>query len=98
MAGQQNTMHSLAIPDSGIHAVPVWQDASGAVAARLEGGRWHFQHGPIDLVIGADGDTDAVQQAVEAAWQGCCGGLAGLVAQWLDLLRPIELKATTTSV
>ena len=23
----------------------------------LDGGRWHFQHGPIDIVIGADGDA-----------------------------------------
>ena len=40
-----------------------------AARQELSGGRWHFQHGPIDLVIGADGDAGAVQAAHEAAWQ-----------------------------
>ena len=35
----------------------------------LPGGRWHFQHGPIDIVIGADGDAQAVEAAHEAAWK-----------------------------
>ena len=30
---------------------------NGAVRARLGPACWHFQHGPIDLVIGADGDA-----------------------------------------
>ena len=29
----------------------------------LPGRRWHFQHGPMDIVIGADGESDAVGQA-----------------------------------
>ncbi len=41
---------------------------SGATRAKLNAGRWHFQHGPIDLVIGADGDLGAVEAATEAAW------------------------------
>ncbi len=85
-------MHSLASPVSGKHAVPVWQDAGGAVAARLEGGRWHFQHGPIDLVIGVDGEPDAIRQALETAWQGFGGLLAGLVAQLPALRRPVGLS------
>ena len=32
----------------------------GAIRARLPDGRWHFQHGPIDLIIGIDGDATAV--------------------------------------
>ena len=35
----------------------------------LSGNRWHFQHGPIDLVNGADGDSLAVDAAHEDAWQ-----------------------------
>lgn len=35
----------------------------------MDAQRWHFQHGPIDLVIGADGDAAAVASAHEAAWQ-----------------------------
>jgi len=35
----------------------------------LLGNRWHFQHGPIDLIIGADGDSYAIHAAHEASWQ-----------------------------
>ena len=30
--------------------------APGAVAGRLDGDRWHFQHGPIDCIVSADGE------------------------------------------
>ncbi|WP_226954721.1 UPF0280 family protein [Mesopusillimonas faecipullorum] len=79
---------------SGQTAVPVWQHADGAVAARLDGGRWHFQHGPIDLIIGADGDEDAVKQALQAAWQKFTGILTELVAQLPALRRPVVLAST----
>jgi ApbE superfamily uncharacterized protein (UPF0280 family) len=36
---------------------------------RLSGQRWHFQHGPIDLLISADGDAAAVEAAHAAAWE-----------------------------
>ena len=39
-----------------------------AQRARLSDGRWHFQHGPIDIVIGAQGEPVAVKQAHQAAW------------------------------
>ena len=52
----------------------------------LCGGRWHFQHGPIDIVIGADGDAAAVAAANEAAWRRFENVLAELVAE-LPLLR-----------
>lgn len=51
--------------------------------AILPGGRLHLQHGPIDLVIGADGDRDAGFAAAQAAFEGV---LDGLVAE-LELLR-----------
>ncbi|MEY3460845.1 MAG: hypothetical protein RLZZ03_498 [Pseudomonadota bacterium] len=35
----------------------------------LDAQRWHFQHGPIDLVIRADGDAAALASAHAAAWQ-----------------------------
>ena len=35
----------------------------------LDAQRWHFQHGPIDLVIRADGEAAAVAEAHAAAWQ-----------------------------
>ena len=62
----------------------------GAVRARFDDGRWHFQHGPIDLIIGADGDPPAVGRAIEHAWSRFQGVLAELVDE-LELLRlPVQ--------
>ncbi|MCD6732512.1 MAG: UPF0280 family protein [Burkholderiaceae bacterium] len=57
---------------------------------RLPDGRWHLQHGPIDIVIGADGRDDAVQAAHEAAWQRLCRVLDELVAELPSLREPIR--------
>src|SRR5258706_1854546 len=61
-----------------------------AQRAPLSDGRWHFQHGPIDLVIGADGDADAVAAAHAAAWQRFETVLTELVAELPLLRRPIR--------
>jgi ApbE superfamily uncharacterized protein (UPF0280 family) len=56
----------------------------------LSGDRWHFQHGPIDIVSGADGDSGAVRSAHECAWQRFAAVLDELVAE-LPLLRaPVQ--------
>lgn len=52
----------------------------------LSGGRWHFQHGPIDIVIGADGSAAAVAAAHAAAWLRFQTILSELVSE-LPLLR-----------
>lgn len=57
-----------------------------AQRATLSGARQHFTHGPIDLVIGADGANAAVAGAHEAAWARFQSVLAELVAE-LPLLR-----------
>ena len=59
---------------------------TGAVQRRLDGDRWHFQHGPIDCIVSADGDASAVAAAVERAWTRFRPLLAELVAE-LALLR-----------
>jgi uncharacterized protein len=61
----------------------------GARRARLDDGRWHFQHGPIDIVIGADGEPAAVQAAHEAAWSRFEGVLCELVSELPLLRRPV---------
>ncbi len=60
-----------------------------AQRAPLPGNRWHFAHGPIDLVIGADGDAHAVAAAHEAAWRRFENVLAELVAELPLLRRPV---------
>ena len=59
---------------------------TGAVRARFGDGRWHFQHGPIDLVIGVDGDAAAAGLALASAWARFAGVLDELVGE-LTLLR-----------
>jgi len=62
----------------------------GAQRVRLTDGRWHFQHGPIDLIIGADGEPECVARAVEAAWTRFETVLVELVGE-LPLLRsPVQ--------
>ncbi|MEY3739382.1 MAG: hypothetical protein RLZZ192_57, partial [Pseudomonadota bacterium] len=38
-----------------------------ATSLPLDDRRWHFQHGPIDIVAQAEGDPVAVNQAHHAA-------------------------------
>jgi len=56
----------------------------------LEGGRWHFNHGPIDIVIEAHGDAAAVGAAHEAAWRRFEGVLPELVAELPLLKQPVS--------
>jgi len=83
-------------------APTLWRDAGGAVAVKLAAesdadvlgagvhySRWHFQHGPIDLMIAADGTPDALDAASQAAWQGFTGLLAALVDALPMLRQPI---------
>jgi ApbE superfamily uncharacterized protein (UPF0280 family) len=62
-----------------------------ATRAPLSDDRWHFQHGPIDLVIGAFGDADATALAHEAAWQRFEAVLPELVAELTVLRQPLPL-------
>jgi ApbE superfamily uncharacterized protein (UPF0280 family) len=52
----------------------------------LDGGRWHFNHGPIDIVAEAHGDPYAVAAAHDAAWARFVHVLDELVRE-LPLLR-----------
>lgn len=61
---------------------------SGPIAARLPDGRWHFQHGPIDLVIGANGDAAAIEAALEDCWRDFTGVLSALCAELAGLRSP----------
>lgn len=59
---------------------------SGAVRAQLGDGRWHFQHGPIDCILFAEGESGAAAECIERAWRRFRGVLDELVAE-LPLLR-----------
>ncbi len=64
---------------------------------RLPDGRWHFQHGPMDIVIGADGEPLAVQLAHDAAWQRFYTLLAELVAELKALRQPLPASGPLLS-
>ncbi len=68
--------------------------ASGASRSRLDDGRWHFQHGPIDLVIDASGPADAVGRALENAWLRFGEILPELVAELKYLRQPVRAAHT----
>ena len=60
----------------------------------LDAQRWHFQHGPIDLVIRADGDAAAVAAAHAAAWQRFAQLLPELVQELPQLRLAVQGSST----
>ena len=60
----------------------------------LDAQRWHFQHGPIDLVINADGDAAALASAHEAAWQRFEQVLPELVQELPQLRLAVQGSST----
>jgi ApbE superfamily uncharacterized protein (UPF0280 family) len=65
----------------------------GPARMRLADGRWHFQHGPIDLVLRADGDAARAGRAMERAWQRFADVLPRLVSELPQLRQPLLLEA-----
>jgi len=60
----------------------------------LSDGRWHFQHGPIDIIIGASGSASAVTMAHAEAWQRFTGILDELVQELAVLRAPVRAACT----
>jgi ApbE superfamily uncharacterized protein (UPF0280 family) len=61
-----------------------------ATRKALSEGRWYFQHGPIDIVLQAVGDSKACQYAVESAWQRFQTVLPELVSELALLRQPVS--------
>ena len=59
----------------------------------LDPQRWHFQHGPIDLVIQADGDPACVHAAHELAWNAFQTILPNLVHELQQLRQAVQPAA-----
>jgi ApbE superfamily uncharacterized protein (UPF0280 family) len=70
--------------------------ARGAIRARLPDGRWHFQHGPIDLIIGIDGDASAVEPAGMLMWRRFQTVLMELVGELRLLRLPVQEAVSVT--
>jgi len=65
----------------------------GATRSRLDAARWHFQHGPMDLLLQAEGEPAVVAAAHEAAWLRFMPLLDELVAELPALRRPVTARA-----
>ena len=63
---------------------------SAPIAARLSGERLHLRHGPIDLVIKADGVRAEVETAYAAAWSAFQNVLPALVEELALLRQPLS--------
>ncbi|CAB3729625.1 UPF0280 family protein [Paraburkholderia rhynchosiae] len=61
---------------------------------RLDATRWHWQHGPIDLVLSADGEPAALQIAYEACWSRFVDVLPELVGELKVLRQPVQAEAS----
>ncbi len=70
----------------------------GPSRAPLPDGRWHFQHGPIDIVVGASGGHDAVRLAHQRAWSRFITVLDELVSELPDLRRPVGVDCPFSGV
>ena len=68
------------------------QNRHGAVFARLAVSRWHFQHGPIDLLLDVDAPTDVSERCVADCWQSFQDILPGLVSELPALRSPASQR------
>jgi len=66
-----------------------WRDG-GPSCRRLDGDRWHFAHGPIDLIIDVDADESVREAAVDACWRQFQEVLPSLVAELPSLKRAAQ--------
>ncbi|CAG4922340.1 UPF0280 family protein [Paraburkholderia gardini] len=64
-----------------------------ATRMQLDDRRWHWQHGPIDLIVAADGDEATLHFAHEAGWQRFSTVLAELVSELAVLRAPLAPDA-----
>jgi len=60
---------------------------------RLDATRWHWQHGPIDLILSADGEPAAVQAAYDACWTRFVEVLPEMVGELKRLRQPVPAEA-----
>jgi ApbE superfamily uncharacterized protein (UPF0280 family) len=74
-------------------ALAVERGAGGALRARLADGRWHFQQGPIDLILAAWGAPEECARAYAQAWARFPSVLPELVAELPALRTPIAVPS-----
>jgi ApbE superfamily uncharacterized protein (UPF0280 family) len=66
----------------------------GAAFKRLGASRWHFQQGPIDLIIDVEGRVEAAERAITDCWDKFHGVLPGLAQELPALRRAVDDQTT----
>ncbi len=61
-------------------------DRGGATFGRMGLDRWHFQHGPIDLIVDVDADRETLEHSIRDCWREFQHVLPSLVGE-LPALR-----------
>jgi uncharacterized protein len=61
--------------------------SDGATFGRLGLERWHFQHGPIDLIIDVDADRETCERSIADCWDEFQRVLPSLVGELPELRR-----------
>jgi ApbE superfamily uncharacterized protein (UPF0280 family) len=69
--------------------VPMTGNRGGPIRARLGENRWHFQHGPIDLIIEVDADRATLERTIENCWGNFQAILPTLVGELGELRRAV---------
>jgi ApbE superfamily uncharacterized protein (UPF0280 family) len=62
----------------------------GATCARLGENRWHLQHGPIDLIIDVDANSETRERTMANCWQHFQAILPMLVSELTELRRAVS--------
>jgi ApbE superfamily uncharacterized protein (UPF0280 family) len=68
---------------------PMTGNRGGPTRARLGENRWHFQHGPIDLIIEVDADGATLERTMENCWENFQEILPTLVSELAELRRAV---------
>ena len=69
-----------------------------AQRTKLPDGRWHFQYGPMDIVIGASGSASALAAAHDDAWRRFATILDELVSELALLRAPLASECVLQGV
>lgn len=91
MAARHAADARLTAPDSA--NVKNATDTMNPTRTRLDASRWHWQHGPIDLILSADGTPSALQAAYEACWARFVDVLPELAGELKQLRQPVPAEA-----
>ena len=91
----ENKRMDAAVERQSLAARRAGVNMTGPVGRRLDDGRLHFQHGPIDLIITTGWAADVVEVAARRGWERFQTILGDLASELPELLRRTPLRRCT---